>query len=46
MANKVCDKEHLIHDDSGNIDPSEFTEDMNKALEDYIKSLEQPPTKQ
>lgn len=45
MKYRNDNQEYLLQDDSGNINPEEFTEDMNESVREYIKNFSQPPTK-
>lgn len=37
MKDKTDKQEYLLQDDSGNINPEDFTEEMKKAVEESVK---------
>ena len=45
MKDRNNNQEYLLQDDSGNINPDDFTEEMNEAVKEYMNNFKLPPTK-
>ena len=44
MKDRNNNQEYLLQDDSGNINPEDFTAEMNEAVKEYMDNFKLPPT--